>query len=75
MTTQTLNSPAFPPRIVSQVAGFFAALARAFAQASDAQARFDEIQMLQSLSDAELAKRGLTRDTIVRHVYADMLAD
>ena len=49
-------------------------MAKAFAFASGAQARFDEIQRLQTLSDAELSQLGLTRDLIVRHVYGDLLA-
>ncbi|WP_165798817.1 DUF1127 domain-containing protein [Shimia abyssi] len=30
-----------------------------------------QVQALQKLSDAELAERGLTRDTIVRFVFRD----
>ncbi len=73
MTTQTLHSSAFPIRGIAQIIGFFTALAQAFAVASNAQARFDEIQQLQALSDADLARRGIKRDDIVRHVYADLM--
>ena len=74
MTTQTFPSPIFVPRIAGSVAAFFAKLAHAFVMATGAQARFDEILRLQSLSDDELAQIGLSRDDIVRHVYADLLA-
>jgi hypothetical protein len=74
MTTQTLNSPILAPRFVGTAMAFLAGLAKAFAFASGAQARFDEIQRLQSLNDAELSQLGLTRDTIVRHVYGDLLS-
>lgn len=37
----------------------------------DARSRASEIAFLESLSDAELTKRGLTRDGIVRHVFSD----
>ncbi len=74
MTTQTLNSPVFAPRFVVTALAFLAGMAKAFAFASGAQARFDEIQRLQTLSDAELLQLGLTRDLIVRHVYGDLLA-
>lgn len=73
MTTQTYSSPIFAPRIAGSVAAFFATLAHAFAMATGAQARFDEIQRLQALSDGDLARIGLSRDDIVRHVYADLL--
>lgn len=72
MTTQTISNPIFAPRLAGSVTAFFANLAHACAMASGAQARFDEIQRLQALSDAALAKRGLSRDDIARHVYADL---
>lgn len=37
----------------------------------EARSRQAEIAAFESLSDAELAERGLTRDGIVRHVFAD----
>lgn len=73
MTTQTLNTPVFAPRFAGSVAAFFTGLANAVAFASDAQARFDEITRLQSLGDDELARLGIERDAIVRHVYGDLL--
>ena len=38
-----------------------------------AQGRVREIERLQSLSDAELAKRGIARDQIVHHVFRDTI--
>ena len=73
MTTQTLHSSAFQIRGIAQILGFFTALAKAFALASNAQARFDEIQHLQALTDGDLAQRGIKRDDIVRHVYSDLM--
>lgn len=37
----------------------------------EARSRQAEIAALESLSDEELAERGLTRDSIVRHVFSD----
>ena len=37
----------------------------------EARSRHDEFEALEALSDAELATRGLTRDGIARHVFAD----
>ncbi|NKX43643.1 hypothetical protein [Roseicyclus persicicus] len=71
MTTQTLPLSAIPSRGTAPVAAFFRALARAVALGSNAQARFDRVQRLQALSDDELARIGLKRDDIVRHVFAD----
>lgn len=39
----------------------------------ESNARVKEVNYYSSLSDAELAKLGLTRDTIVRHVFRDKL--
>jgi len=50
-------------------------VARVFSQASGAQARVDTIHRLQSLSDAQLAARGLSRDQIVHHVFRDLFHD
>lgn len=38
-----------------------------------ANARCDELERFVNMSDQELAKHGLTRDTIVRHVYRDRI--
>lgn len=37
------------------------------------RSRYTEVQALEQLSDKELAARGLTRESIVRHVFADRL--
>jgi hypothetical protein len=75
MAFQTLPVLSGPQQALAQIGAFFSAFARAFALAKNAEARFDEIQTLQALSDDELARRGIARDNIVRHVYADMLGD
>ncbi|MHA7888498.1 hypothetical protein [Roseicyclus sp.] len=74
MATQTLHAPSRPLRLAAPVKGVFAALARAFAASSGAQARYDRVRRLQALSDAELAERGIARDDIVRHVFSDIFA-
>lgn len=47
-------------------------VAEARAERMGLPARQQEIARLQALSDAELAKLGLTRDGIVRHVLRDI---
>lgn len=37
-------------------------------------ARTDQIERLQALSDAELSRKGLRREDIVRHVFRDRAA-
>ncbi|MGP1358135.1 hypothetical protein [Roseicyclus sp.] len=72
MTTATLRTAPFR---FARVGEAFAILARAIAAARGAQARLDRMQRLSALSDAELARRGLAREDIARHVFADMFAD
>lgn len=38
-----------------------------------ANSRIDEIRHLQAMSDEELAKRGIDREQIVYHVFADRI--
>jgi uncharacterized protein YjiS (DUF1127 family) len=75
MATHTLHAPSRPLRLALPVVRFFSALARAVASSSGAQARYDRVRRLQALSDADLAERGIARDDIVRHVFAEVFAD
>lgn len=49
----------------------FAAIGAFFADYAEVRSRHGTIEALMQLSDDELAERGLTRDGIVRHVFAD----
>lgn len=49
----------------------FAALGALFVEYAEVRSRQGTIAALQQLSDEELAERGLTREGIVRHVFAD----
>lgn len=40
---------------------------------AEAQARTEEVQFYNKMSDEELAARGLRRDEIVRHVFRDQI--
>jgi hypothetical protein len=75
MSTQTIQGFASPSRLLSQITAIIVSFARAIAMAGNSQERFDEIQYLQSLTDEELARRNIARDDIIRHVYADLMAD
>ena len=48
------------------------AISQFFTRLIAAQNRSTDVHRMQSLSDAELAKMGLDRDDIVRHVYRDI---
>jgi len=50
----------------------FRAIGTALITLTEANARVRRAEELQSLSDAELAKRGLKREDIARHVFGDM---
>jgi hypothetical protein len=47
-------------------------MARAFTTITDAQNRTSQVARMQDLSDADLAKLGVRRADIVRHVYRDI---
>ncbi len=68
MTTATTNTALTGkrPSILARIGAFLVAY-------GEAQARHGRIKALSALSDEELADRGLTRDGIVRHVFADKL--
>jgi hypothetical protein len=52
----------------------FVAFGRMIDLVSDAHARIARAERLLSLSDAALARRGLRREDVIRHVFADQLA-
>ena len=49
-----------------------AAVSNALSRIVAAQNRSVDVQRMQNLTDRELAKMGLHRDVIVRHVYRDI---
>lgn len=75
MAHVTLNSEGgLLHRIAAAVEAVGQSLSTAFVVNSSAEARFREVQKLQSLSDAELAKRGIPRDRIAHYVLRDIHA-
>jgi hypothetical protein len=57
--------PSFWARVLRGTNQFFANLA-------NAQNRTNTVERMQKLSDADLAKMGVRRQDIVRHVYGDI---
>lgn len=70
--TETAPRATFPHGILKAMGQGFARFGRILAIASENDARLHEVARLRSLSDAELAEMGLSRDTIVHHVYRDL---
>lgn len=66
--TDTIDGNAKPSFMARMLRG----MGRGFAKLADAQNRTNTVERLQSLSDAELAKIGVRRQDIVRHVYSDI---
>jgi len=62
-----------PPRKQNAFNGIFEAMGRMFESIADAQSRTDAVNRMQDMSDAELAKLGVSRNEIVRYVYRDIL--
>jgi uncharacterized protein YjiS (DUF1127 family) len=58
--------------IRSGFAHFFAALGTAMTSYMERRSRADQIARLNALSDAQLAKLGITRDGIPAYVFRDM---
>ena len=69
-----VNAPHRSFGLVSALQRMGAAIWHGMLQLGEARGRVNEIEHLQSLSDAELAKRGIKRNQIVQHVFRDTIA-
>jgi uncharacterized protein YjiS (DUF1127 family) len=76
MATQTTNlhytAIDTRARLMARIDAFFANLGQGINAYMHRKSRMDQIEALNALSDAELAKIGITRDDIPRHVFRDM---
>lgn len=63
------------PRTGFSIAGVLRSVGEAFYNGmtalAEARSRSKQIEFLQSLSDEDLKKRGISRDQIVYHVFSD----
>lgn len=57
--------------ILNLLAKPFTALGKGLVAIAETNTRYQTLNKLMALSDAELAKRGLNRDQLVHHVYSD----
>lgn len=69
MTTLTASAAPAKPSLLRQVAGI---VAWPFLAIAEANTRVHEYETLSRMSDASLAKRGLTRDMLPAHVCRDL---
>lgn len=66
------GSPRSMQQIWIGVGAMFQVVGRAFVVNATAEARLRQVQVMQSLSDAELARMGVERDKIAQHVFRDL---
>lgn len=64
---QATTAPAINP-----IAGVFNRILDALISVSETNHRVREVERLQAMSDDQLAKRGLRREDIARHVFRDL---
>ena len=58
--------------VLHNIAAPLVALGNALVRLGEANSRTKQVNYLQSLSDAELAARGITRDEIAHYVFKDV---
>ncbi len=69
----TAQSTEYSPTIRARAHGFFNWFGEGLVKYMESRSRLDQVEMLESKSDAELAKMGLTRDRILQHVFRDLI--
>ena len=55
--------------LLGPVARFFSIIGNALVSMGEANSKIRQVDALNSMSDAELAKRGIKREDIVQHVF------
>ncbi|WP_371168362.1 DUF1127 domain-containing protein [Aliiroseovarius sp. 2305UL8-7] len=73
MATHTTNIRVERRSITATLWSWMTAFGHAMMRASENSSRMRDVQALEARSDAELAKLGLSRADIPRHVFRDML--
>ena len=72
MTTVSTNTSA-ATHLGRDVLGFLAKIGRGLVAIGEANPRIKKMEYLSSLSDAQLAARGLKREDIVRYVFGNKI--
>ncbi len=71
MAHYSTEHAAFGP-VSNPISRFFATIGNALVLMSTANARVRQVEQLQSLSNEQLAERGIRREDIARHVFRDL---
>ena len=72
MTIIHPDRPAPPLPLAARLDAFFARLGQGMNSYLESHARLGQIEALEAMSDAELARIGLRRDRILPYVFRDM---
>lgn len=72
MATDTTHLNISHQPLSARIKAAFSRFGKAILQAGEDSSRLKDIRALQAHSDAELAKMGLKRGDIPRHVYRDL---
>lgn len=72
MAHTTFNCDPQSRSFTQALGAFFASIGRGLVAMGANSGRYRRLQALSAMSDAELAARGLKREDIVRHVFADV---
>jgi hypothetical protein len=72
MSSLSTNTQAAGNSVWGLIANAFHSIGEALIKVSPGNARLQLVEALNRLSDAELARRGLRREDIVRHVFSDI---
>lgn len=70
--TENARRIAFPTRFFQGLSHGFGRFLKVLSIAADNDSRLREVARLRAKSDAELSEMGLTRNSIVHHVYRDI---
>lgn len=66
------RGPRFGHQIWGKLVSAVQVVGRALAVNATAEARLQQVQRMQSMTDAELARMGVQRDKIVQYVFRDI---
>lgn len=69
----TSDTGHFPESVLHILGKPFKAIGNFMVSIMENNSRLKRVERLSQMSDAELAKRGLKREDIVRHVFADLM--
>jgi len=67
----TTSHPTVSFPVLGYISRFFTAIGNGLVRIGEKQSRYQQIEALHAMTDAQLAERGILRDDIARVVFAD----